>query len=116
MFCYRNFGSKKEKGMKKKIGIVSLGYAWLPCEPGPSRFYYIAKMFAEHRFDVELIGSGFQHFEKRPRDKEKIRKQGYPFLNTFIDVLPYKKNIDVRRALGNKIAAVRLMRDRKSVV
>ena len=110
MFCYRNFGSKKEKGMKKKIGIVSLGYAWLPCEPGPSRFYYIAKMFAEQRFDVELIGSGFQHFEKRPRDKEKIRKQGYPFLNTFIDVLPYKKNIDVRRALGNKIAAVRLMR------
>ena len=61
--------------MGKRIGIVSLGYAWLPCEPGPSRFYYIAKMFAEHGFEVDLISSGFQHFEKKPRDKKLIESR-----------------------------------------
>lgn len=100
--------------MGKKIGIVSLGYAWLPCEPGPSRFYYIAKMFAEYGYDVDLIGSGFQHFEKKPRDKMLIEKQNYPFKNTFIDVLPYKKNIDIRRILSNQIAAKNVMKYLKS--
>lgn len=95
--------------MGKRIGIVSLGYAWLPCEPGPSRFYYIAKMFAEHGFEVDLISSGFQHFEKKPRDKKLIESQNYPFQNTFIEVIPYKKNIDIRRVISNKIAAKRVM-------
>lgn len=88
--------------MSKKIGIVSLGYGWLPCEPGPSRFYYIAKMFAEKGWDVELIGTSFQHFRKEPRDKQLIKSQNYPFEVSFIEVKPYKKNIDVRRVLSNK--------------
>lgn len=88
--------------MSKKIGIVSLGYGWLPCEPGPSRFYYIAKMFAEKGWDVELIGTSFQHFKKEPRDKQLIKSQNYPFEVSFIEVKPYKKNIDVRRVLSNK--------------
>ncbi len=55
----------------KKIGIVSLGYAWLPCEAGPSRFYYIARMLSEEGYDVDLIGSSFQHFKKEPRRSEE---------------------------------------------
>lgn len=85
-----------------KIGIVSLGYGWLPCEPGPSRFYYIAKMFSEKGWDVDLIGTSFQHFKKAPRDKELILSQNYPFKTSFIDVKPYKKNIDIRRIISNK--------------
>lgn len=95
--------------MGKKIGIVSLGYAWLPCEPGPSRFYHIAKTFVDQGYDVELIGSSFQHFEKRPRDKNLIEKQNYPFRNVFIEVPSYKRNIDIRRVISNQVAACRLM-------
>ena len=89
---------------KKRIGIVALGYAWLPCEKGPSRFYYIANMFAEAGFEVDLIGSSFQHFEKKPRDIEEIQKQTYNFHNIFIPVPSYKKNIDLRRIWSNYIA------------
>lgn len=91
--------------MAKKIGIVSLGYGWLPCEPGPSRFYYICKMFAENGWDVELITGDFQHFEKKYRDTEKIRSQNYPFQISFIHVPAYKKNIDPRRVYSNRISA-----------
>ena len=88
----------------KRIGIISLGYAWLPCEPGPSRFYYIARMFAECGYDVDLVSSGFQHFEKKVRNKELILRQKYPFKTTFIDVPPYKKNISLRRVYSNRVA------------
>lgn len=90
---------------KKRIGIVSLGYAWLPCEPGPSRFYYIARTFSACGWEVDLIGSSFQHFEKKPRDKKNIEAQGYPFKVTFINAPAYHKNIDIRRVWSNSVAA-----------
>lgn len=88
----------------KKIAIVSLGYMWFPCEPGPSRFYQIAKTFVDAGYDVEVITTDFQHFKKAPRDKQKILSEGYPFQITFIQTPPYKKNIDVRRVLSNRTA------------
>lgn len=94
---------------KKRIGIISLGYGWLPCEPGPSRFYYIAKMFASSGYDVDFIGSSFQHFQKAPRDRKSIMHQDYPFNTTFISVPAYKKNLDVRRIYSNKIAEYRVL-------
>lgn len=90
--------------MKKKIAIVSIGYVWFPCEPGPSRFYYMAKMFAESGYDVDIITSNFQHFKKEYRDIEKILKQNYPFHIEFIEVPRYKKNLDLRRIYSNSIA------------
>lgn len=98
---------------KKRIGIISLGYAWLPCEPGPSRFYDIARIFVENGYEVDLIGSSFQHYEKRPKDQKKIAEQNYPFHNTFIEVPPYKKNIDLRRVYSNKVAVKNVMKHLK---
>ena len=92
----------------KRIAVVSLGYAWLPCEPGPSRLYYIANLFCEHGYEVEMITSGFQHFEKKERNKELIRAQGYPFSITFIDSPPYRKNIGLGRIYSNRISARRV--------
>ena len=89
----------------KKIGIVSIGYGWLPCEHGPSRFYYIAKIFSEQGYDVELITTTYQHFDKAPRDKEKILSMGYPFKITFIEAPAYKKNIDPSRIYSNLVFA-----------
>lgn len=90
---------------KKRIGIVSLGYAWLPGEKGPSRFYYLANTFANAGYEVELIGSSFQHFEKKPRDIKKLNTDKYSFKNSFIFVPPYKKNIDLRRIWSNHISS-----------
>lgn len=94
--------------MNKRIAIISLGYMWFPCESGTSRFFDIAKTFVGAGYEVECITTGFQHFKKEPRDKELILSQGYPFKITFIDVPPYKKNIDIRRIFSNKKAAKNL--------
>ncbi len=88
----------------KKIAIVSLGYMWFPCEPGPSRFFQIANAFVDGGYDVEVITTDFQHFKKAPRDKEEILSQGYPFSITFIQTPHYKKNIDIRRVISNRTA------------
>ncbi len=88
----------------KKIGIISFGYGWLPCEPGPSRFYYISKYFKENGWDVTLVGGTFQHFLKEYRDMEKIRDKKYPFKIAFIEVTQYKKNVSLKRVISNKMA------------
>lgn len=92
----------------KNIAIISLGYLWFPCEPGPSRFYQIAQTFVNAGWNVECITTSFQHFQKKPRDKELILSQGYPFKVTFIEAPAYKKNVDLRRVHSNKVAAKNL--------
>lgn len=89
----------------KKIAIISLGYLWFPCESGTSRFFEIANTFVNEGYEVECITTSFQHFKKEPRDKELILSQNYPFKITFIDAPSYKKNVDIRRVLSNRIAA-----------
>lgn len=88
----------------KKIAIISLGYMWFPCESGTSRFFYIANLFHDNGYEVEVITTSFQHFEKKPRNQELILSQGYPFQIVFIDAPAYKKNIDIRRVYSNKVA------------
>ena len=87
-----------------KIAIVSLGYLWFPCETGTSRFFHIAMMAAGAGQDVEVITTDFQHFEKRPRNKELIRQQHYPFKITFIHAPAYRRNIGIGRILSNRQA------------
>lgn len=94
----------------KKIAIISIIYGWLPIEPGPSRFYYIANKFVEFGWDVELIGGSFQHYKKEYRDKEAIKNQNYPFKITLIDMPPYRKNIDFRRIVSHCVVAENLMK------
>ena len=88
----------------KKIAIVSLGYLWFPCETGTSRFFHIAMTAARAGYDVEVITTDFQHFEKRPRNKELIRQQHYPFQITFIHAPAYRRNIGIGRILSNRQA------------
>lgn len=101
---------KEEMIPDKKIAIISLGYMWFPCEPGPSRFFDIAMKFVQNGYEVEVITSSFQHFKKEPRDIELIEKQNYPFHIVYIDVPLYKKNIDIRRIYSNISAAKNVLK------
>lgn len=95
--------------MARKVAIVSIGYVWFPCEPGPSRFYYLAKKFVEMGYEVDIITSNFQHFKKDYRDINKIKEQDYPFHITFIEVPRYKKNLDVNRIYSNCVAKKKIL-------
>ena len=89
--------------MKKKIAIIAPGYAWLPGESGTSRFSYLAGFLAENGYDVDLIGSTFQHFKKAPRDIKKLKAMDLPYNLIFIEEPGYKKNVDIRRIYSNYI-------------
>lgn len=88
----------------KRIAIISLGYLWFPCESGTSRFFQIANTFVKAGWDVDCITTSFQHFKKQPRDNKQIFSQEYPFSIIFIDAPAYKKNVDLRRIISNKVA------------
>ena len=89
---------------KKRIAIISLGYLWFPCESGTSRFFQIANTFVDSGWEVDCVTTSFQHFKKQPRDSKQIFEQKYPFNVIFIDAPSYKKNVDLRRIISNKIA------------
>ena len=88
---------------KKKIAVVSITYFWLPIEPGPSRFFYIANMLAEKGYDVEVITGSFQHFNKCQRNAEVLQNYEVPFKIKVIKMPSYKKNIDVRRLFSYRV-------------
>ncbi len=90
--------------VKKRIAIVSLGYLWFPCESGTSRFFQIANTFVNAGWEVDCVTTSFQHFKKDLRECREIFDQKYPFNIIFIDAPAYKKNIDLRRVISNKVA------------
>lgn len=77
-------------------------------EKGYSRFRYIADFLTDAGYQVDLITTTFQHWEKAQRDMAKIKKEDYKFRLKFIYEPGYKKNIDLRRVRSHSIAAKNL--------
>lgn len=91
----------------KKIAVISMGVK-LDNEKGYSRFRYIADFLTDAGYQVDLITTTFQHWEKAQRDMAKIKKEDYKFRLKFIYEPGYKKNIDLRRVRSHSIAAKNL--------
>lgn len=84
----------------KKIAVITQGVK-LHDEKGYSRFAYIANLLSENGFQVDLITSSFQHWEKKQRDL-CLFKQDLKFNVVFIDEPGYKKNITYSRIESHK--------------
>ena len=91
----------------KKIAVISMGVK-LNGEKGYSRFRYIGDFLSDAGYQVDLITTTFQHWEKAQRDVEAIRNEEYKFRLKFIYEPGYKKNIDLRRIASHRIAAKNL--------
>lgn len=91
----------------KKIAVISMGVK-LNDEKGYSRFRYIADFLSEAGYEVDLITTTFQHWEKEQRNLSKIKNEDYKFNLKFIFEPGYKKNIDLRRIHSHRIAAKNL--------
>lgn len=91
----------------KKIAVITMGVR-LDGEPGYTRFRYLCEFLAEAGYQVDLITTTFQHWEKAQRDVEKIKKENYPFGLKFIYEPGYKRNVDLRRVRSHRIAAKNL--------
>lgn len=95
--------------MKKKIAVISMGVK-LNGEKGYSRFRYIGDFLSDAGYQVDLITTTFQHWEKAQRDIDAIKKEDYKFRLKFIYEPGYRKNIDLRRICSHSIAAKNLTR------
>lgn len=93
--------------MKKKIAVISMGVK-LNGEKGYSRFRYIGDFLSDAGYQVDLITTTFQHWEKAQRDIDAIKKEDYKFQLKFIYEPGYRKNIDLRRIRSHSIAAKNL--------
>ena len=90
---------------RPRIAVCTMGVK-LPGEVrGYTRFRKIAEMLVEAGFDVDLITSSFQHWEKAQRDTQSAQYQGHPYNIVFIEEPGYKKNLDVARITSHRKAA-----------
>ena len=90
-----------------KIAVISTRVR-LNNEKGHTRFRYICELLTEAGYEVDLITTTFQYWEKKQRNLTKIQKEKYKFNIKFIFEPGYKKNISFQRMHSHKIAAKNL--------
>lgn len=93
----------------KKIAVVTMGVKLGNEKQGYTRFRFLANMLASQGYEVDLITSSFQHWEKEQRDTEHFETGPDEHYHVvFIDEPGYVKNIDVKRILSHSVAAKNL--------
>lgn len=88
----------------KRIAVITMGVK-LDNEKGYTRFKFLSEFLVDAGYDVDLITTTFQHWEKAQRNISEVQKTKYKFNLKFIYEPGYKKNIDLRRVHSHKVAA-----------
>jgi glycosyltransferase involved in cell wall biosynthesis len=85
--------------MGVKLGSETRGY---------TRFLSVAQVLADAGFEVDLITSSFQHWDKAQRDLRLFPAGLYDFRLVFIPEPGYAKNLDLKRLLSHRRVAKNL--------
>lgn len=93
----------------KKIAIIAMATA-LEGEKGYTRFVFLANMLARAGYEIDLITSSFQHWEKKQREKTITGRAASGYRVILIDEPGYKRNIDARRLISHHVLAENLKR------
>lgn len=96
--------------VRKRIAVVSMGVKLGAETRGYTRFKVIADMLVHAGFDVDLITTSFQHWNKAQRSVDDARYHNEAFRTVFIPEPGYKKNLDIRRIISHRICARNLKR------
>lgn len=94
--------------MAKRVAVITMGVKLGNEEKGYTRFLSLSRELAAAGFEVELITSTFQHWEKAHRDIADPTLHGYPFTVSFIDEPGYRRNIELKRLASHRVAAKNL--------
>ncbi|MEG1750283.1 MAG: glycosyltransferase family 4 protein [Raoultibacter sp.] len=89
----------------KRLAVVTMGVKLGDETRGYTRFRFLSELLAQSGFEVDLITSSFQHWEKAARDTDKKCYRDLPYNVVFIDEPGYKKNLDLERIHSHHIAA-----------
>lgn len=90
---------------KKRVAVATMGVKLGDETRGYTRFRKLAEMLVAAGFEVDLITSSFQHWEKAQRDKTRECYKGLPYNIVFIDEPGYQKNLDLHRINSHRVAA-----------
>lgn len=93
---------------RKRIAVVTMGVKLGDEKRGYTRFRFLSEMLVEAGFDVDLITSSFQHWEKAHRDTGRACYRDLPYRVVFIDEPGYRKNLDLARIMSHRTAAKNL--------
>jgi len=93
---------------RKKIAVVTMGVMLGNETKGYTRFRTLSEMLVAAGYDVDLITTSFQHWEKAQRDLDDFPYDKHPFGIWFIMEPGYKRNIDLQRVRSHAIAAKNL--------
>lgn len=93
---------------KKKIAVVTMGVKLGAETKGYDRFKTLSTMLAQAGFEVDLITTSFQHWEKKQRNTSDAAYQAEAFKVVFIEEPGYQRNIDPRRIFSHAKAAKNL--------
>ncbi len=93
---------------RKRIAVVTMGVKLGDETRGYTRFRFLSELLVREGFNVDLITSSFQHWDKAQRDCSKACYQGLPYRIVFIDEPGYTKNLDLARIMSHRVAAKNL--------
>lgn len=93
---------------RKRIAVVTMGVKLGDETRGYTRFRFLSNLLVREGFEVDLITSSFQHWEKAQRDCSKACYQGLPYRIVFINEPGYTRNLDLERIRSHRTAAKNL--------
>jgi glycosyltransferase involved in cell wall biosynthesis len=96
--------------MGERIAIVTMGVKIAGETRGYTRYWSLANMAAQAGFEVDLITSRFQHWDKAHRDLDALDLSACPFNLVFIDEPGYARNLSLQRIRSHRHAARNLRR------
>ena len=99
------FVSGRAASGKPRIAVITMGVKLGDETKGYTRFLSVCETLASAGYDVELITSSFQHWEKAQRNLVSFPYDRYPFKVSFIQESGYSRNLDVKRILSHAEAA-----------
>ena len=89
----------------KRVAIVTQGVKLGDETRGYTRFRFIAELLVRNGFDVDLITSTFQHWDKSQRNTTRDCYRDLPYRIRFVYEPGYVKNVDPRRINSHRVFA-----------
>ena len=90
---------------RKRIAVVTQGVKLGDETRGYTRFRFLSDLLVREGFEVDLITSTFQHWEKAQRDTTRECYQKLPYRVQFVYEPGYAKNLDIRRIASHRVFA-----------
>jgi glycosyltransferase involved in cell wall biosynthesis len=89
----------------RRIAVVTQGVKLADEVRGYTRFRKVAEMLVEAGYEVDLITSSFQHWDKEQRDTARQVYQELPYSVVFVSEPGYARNLDLRRIHSHRVLA-----------